>query len=190
MGAFIRALDAVRLGARRAVEAPACLAAVGVAALIQLVYEHRRPDAFPAAADWLVTASIAAVFLAAVLRTLAPSTSFLRAALAFGAAQAASTAVLTAVFLVARASFLSYAAPAVPVFCSALAALALLRGPAAARARWVEAGSLGALYAVVALSFSFFLRLMPGGAAALPATAFFAFLGLFAAAAPAVLEDR
>ncbi|MDX6769299.1 MAG: hypothetical protein SF051_07190 [Elusimicrobiota bacterium] len=190
MDAPTAAWDAVRAGARRALETPVCLAAVAVAAALQLAYEAKRPDAFPAAMDWVVTAAILAAFLAAVLRALAPSVSLPRAAAAFVLAQAASTAVLTAVFLAAKATFLSGAAPLVPVFFSALAAVAVLRGSAAARARWAEALSLGALYAVTALAFSLFMRLLPGGATALPATAFFAFMGLFAAAAPAALEDR
>jgi hypothetical protein len=176
VSAFLGAWEAVRRGARRAAETPVCLVAVGFAAALQLVYEAKRPDSLPPAADWAVTA--------------APSVPLARAAAAFVLAQAASTAALTVVFLAARATFLSAAAPMVPVFFSALAAVAALRGPAAARARWAEALSLGALYAVTALSFSLFMRLLPGGAAALPATAFFAFMGLFAAAAPAALEER
>ncbi len=190
MGALLAAWEAVQGGGRRAVETPVCLVAVGVAAALQLVYEAKRPDAFPPAADWVVTAAILALFLAAVLRALAPSVSLARAAAAFVLAQAASTATLTVVFLVARANFLSAGAPLVPVFFSALAAVAALRGPSAVKTRWVEALALGALYAVTALAFSLFMRLLPGGAAALPATAFFAFMGLFAAAAPVALEER
>lgn len=190
MGVITSAWEAVRVGARRAVETPACLVAVGVAAALQLVYEAKRPDSLPPAADWVVTAAILAVFLAAVLRALAPAVPLARAAAAFVLAQAASTAVLTGVFLAARATFLSAGAPLVPVFFSALAAVWVSRGAAAAKARWGEALALGALYAVTALAFSLFMRLLPGGAAALPATAFFAFMGLFAAAAPAALEER
>ncbi len=190
MGALARAVDAVRAGARRAVEAPVCLAAVGAASVLQLVYEKYRPESLPAAADWVVTAAVLSAFLAAVLRVLAPSVSFGRAALAFAAAQAASTVVLTGVFLVARMTVLSFAAPVAPVFFAVLAASWLLGGAARAKSRWPEALALGALYAVTALCFSLFLRMLPGGSAALPATAFFAFMGLFAAAAPAALEDH
>jgi hypothetical protein len=185
MDTFGAVWDGVRDGGRRAVEAPACLAAVGVAALVQLIYESKRPDAFPAAADWALTALLMAAFLAFVLRRLRPSVPWLRGVAYFALAQAASTAVLTVVFLVAHAGFLSVLAPAVPAACAAQAAFALMgRG----RSRRAEAAWLGALYALTSFAFSYFLRLLPGGAAALPATAFFAFMGLFAAAAPAALD--
>ena len=189
MGALLKAWEAVQSGARRAVETPVCLVAVGVASVLQLVYEKYRPESLPAAADWVVTAAILASFLAFVLSSLVPVT-LRRAALAYAVAQAASTAALTVIFLLAKASFLSFAAPAVPVFFAALAAAVVLGGSGRAKSAWLPALFLGGLYAVTALCFSLFMRLLPGGAAALPATAFFAFMGLFAAAAPAALEDR
>jgi hypothetical protein len=180
--------EAVQAGGKRGIETPSCLVAVGLAAVLQLVYEKARPDAFPAAADWLITALIMAAFLAAVLTRLAPSVPFRRALLAFAGAQALSTGVLTLVFLVFRAAFLSLLAPLVPAALSALAAFAVLGAPP--RSRWQEALALGALYAVTAYAFSYFIALLPGGSTALPATAFFAFMGVFAAAAPASLEAR
>lgn len=191
MDALATAWDAVGRGARRAMETPLCLAAVAAAAVAQLGYEKLRPEALPAAADWLVTAVILAAFLAIVLRLLArPAPSLARAAAAYAAAQLASTLALTAVFLAARANFLSFLAPLVPAAFAAFAGVAALSGLGAARARWREALLLGALYAALALVFALLLRSLSGGVSALPATAFFAFMGLFAAAAPAALEDR
>lgn len=190
MTTILAALGAVQQGARRAVEAPVCLVAVGGASVLQLVYEKYRPESLPAVADWVVTAAILAGFLAFVLGAVAPAVPLRRAALAYALAQAASTAALTVIFLVAKAGFLSFAAPAVPVFFASLAAVYALHGAQRAKRFWLSALCLGALYAVTALCFSLFIRMLPGGAAALPATAFFAFMGLFAAAAPAALEDR
>lgn len=188
MSALAASWHAVRSGGRRAVEAPVCLAAVGGAALLQLLYESKRPDGLPAMVDWVVTGLLLAAFLAFVLRRLAPSASFRRAFVAYVGAQALSTGVLTLVFLVFRAGFLSALAPLVPVALSALAAFAALG--VSPRERWRESFSLGAIYAVTAFAFAYFLTLLPGGSTALPATAFFAFMGLFAAAAPAALEAR
>lgn len=188
MSALHAAWLSVRGGGRRAVEAPVCIAAVGVAAVLQLLYESKRPSGLPAAVDWLVTGLLMAAFLAFVLRSLAPAVSVRRAFVAYAGAQALATGVLTLVFLVARAGFLSVLAPLVPVAFSALAGFAALG--VAPRERWRESLSLGAIYAVVAFAFSWFLQLLPGGSTALPATAFFAFMGLFAAAAPVALEAR
>ena len=174
-------LRAVQGGARRAVETPICLVAVGVASVFQLVYEKYRPESLPAVADWVVTAAILAGFLAFVLSAVAPSVPLRRAASAYA---------LALIFLVAKAGFLSFAAPAVPVFFASLAAAFALGGAGRVKTAWPLALCLGGLYALTALCFSLFMRLLPGGAAALPATAFFAFMGLFAAAAPAALEDR
>lgn len=185
---LVASWHAVRGGGRRALEAPLSLAAVGAAAVLQLLYESKRPSGLPAMADWLVTGLLMSAFLAFVLRTLVPAVSFGRAFAAYVGAQALSTGVLTLVFLAARAPFLSVLAPLVPVAFSALAGFAALGVPP--RRRWLESLSLGAIYAVVAFAFAWFLQLLPGGSTALPATAFFAFMGLFAAAAPAALEAR
>lgn len=185
MKPLITAWEGSQEGGRRAIERPLCLAAVGVAAVVQLGYEHLRPESFPAVADWMLTGLLMAAFLTGVLRVLAPSVPLARAIAYFAGAQAASTMLLTVVFLVFRAGFLSLLAPLVPAAVCAQAAFMLLGRP---KERLLEALSLGLLYAVTSFAFSYFLRLLPGGANALPATSFFAFMGLYAAAAPAALE--
>lgn len=184
MRALHAAWMATREGFLRALQTPAFLAAFVGASALQLVYEKKRPDSFPAAADWGAAAGLMSLYLAFVLRALAPGVPFGRALGGFAAAQAASTALLTMVFLVARAGFLSLLAPAVPAALCAFAAFLLLgRGKRPAEAAW-----LGALYALTSWALSLFLSRLPGGGSALPATAFFAFMGVFAAAAPASLE--